>query len=324
MTTDHRVLAQRPGRGAGRTADVRRPHAPGGRAARRPRAARHPALPHGRQRPLRGRLPQRGAADAVSRLADAGGGPPPHRGEPIPYLPLIRNTSCSWGVRLILRDLYDWREPITADNWRRLDAHDPRAGRRPRPGAHSILDRLQHPPHLHRNAPAAARAKTTTACNTRWNGASSRAANGASSTRPCTSWSVPGAARRRAPRRSAAASARPPTAPSARWTTSTPPWPTTSSSIPYDQVLSTATGISTDIDFRPVSDAEMAAALSRRAQAGPAERDIYASYINEAFLTAPGEARRRDRLPVQPRGRAAALRDRPAGCRSGRSGNWPR
>ena len=30
----------------------------------------------------------------------------------------------------------------------------------------------------------------------------------------------------------------------------------------------------------------MAAALARRSQAGPAERDIYASYINEAFLTA--------------------------------------
>ncbi len=46
--------------------------------------------------------------------------------------------------------------------------------------------------------------------------------------------------------------------------------------LPYDLIISTATGISTDIDFRSVSDAEMAAALSRRAQAGPAERDIYA------------------------------------------------
>src|SRR5205085_6579250 len=36
----------------------------------------------------------------------------------------------------------------------------------------------------------------------------------------------------------------------------------------------------------PVTDAEMEAALRKRAQAGPAERDIYASYINEAFLTA--------------------------------------
>jgi hypothetical protein len=55
--------------------------------------------------------------------------------------------------------------------------------------------------------------------------------------------------------------------------------------IPYGQVLATATHISTDIDFRPVCDADMEAALKRRQQAGPAERDTYASYINEAFLT---------------------------------------
>ena len=33
----------------------------------------------------------------------------------------IQNTSCFWGVRIILRDLYGWDEPITADNWERLD-----------------------------------------------------------------------------------------------------------------------------------------------------------------------------------------------------------
>jgi hypothetical protein len=42
--------------------------------------------------------------------------------EAIPYLSLIRNTSMSWGLRMILSDLYGWREPITADNWERLDA----------------------------------------------------------------------------------------------------------------------------------------------------------------------------------------------------------
>jgi hypothetical protein len=57
-------------------------------------------------------------------------------------------------------------------------------------------------------------------------------------------------------------------------------------SIPYDQIISTATHISTDINFRSISDSEMAAALARRSQAGPGERDIYAAYINEAFLTA--------------------------------------
>jgi hypothetical protein len=51
-------------------------------------------------------------------------------------------------------------------------------------------------------------------------------------------------------------------------------------------VISIATHISSDIDFRPVTDREMASALTRRAAAGPAERDIYASYVHDAFLTA--------------------------------------
>ncbi|HZW29151.1 MAG TPA: hypothetical protein VFF52_00485, partial [Isosphaeraceae bacterium] len=57
-------------------------------------------------------------------------------------------------------------------------------------------------------------------------------------------------------------------------------------SIPYGRVLATATHLSTDIDYRTVSDAEMAAAIARRDRAGPAERDCYAAYVNEAFLTA--------------------------------------
>src|SRR5262249_3494731 len=42
--------------------------------------------------------------------------------------------------------------------------------------------------------------------------------------------------------------------------------------IPYGRVLSTATHVSTDIDFRLVTDAEMEDALRRRDHAGPAER----------------------------------------------------
>src|SRR5947207_1946538 len=36
--------------------------------------------------------------------------------EAIPYLPLVRNTSTSWCIRIILRDLYGWIEPITSEN----------------------------------------------------------------------------------------------------------------------------------------------------------------------------------------------------------------
>jgi len=37
--------------------------------------------------------------------------------EALPYLPYIKNTSCFWGVRMILKDLYGWEREITADNW---------------------------------------------------------------------------------------------------------------------------------------------------------------------------------------------------------------
>ena len=32
--------------------------------------------------------------------------------EALPYLQHVRNTSISWGVRLILEDLYGWKEPL--------------------------------------------------------------------------------------------------------------------------------------------------------------------------------------------------------------------
>jgi hypothetical protein len=68
--------------------------------------------------------------------------------------------------------------------------------------------------------------------------------------------------------------------------------------IPIDQIISTATHLSTDIDYRLVSDDEMAQAIAHRATAGPVERDIYASYINEAFLSAL-EERFGDRMLFQ-------------------------
>ena len=55
--------------------------------------------------------------------------------------------------------------------------------------------------------------------------------------------------------------------------------------IPCDRVFATATHFSTDIDYSMVSDDEMTDDISRRAQAGPRERDLFASYINECFLT---------------------------------------
>jgi hypothetical protein len=71
----------------------------------------------------------------ISDLASAGC-PDRHRlsGEPtedesrtrieraLPFLPAIANTSCMWGVRIILEELFGWKGPITQATWRRLDA----------------------------------------------------------------------------------------------------------------------------------------------------------------------------------------------------------
>jgi hypothetical protein len=49
-------------------------------------------------------------------------------------------------------------------------------------------------------------------------------------------------------------------------------------------ILSMATHVSTDLDLDPPEAPRMEQALRRRDQAGPAERDVYAAYIHEAFL----------------------------------------
>src|SRR5690242_5174217 len=68
--------------------------------------------------------------EAQARLAEA-----------VPYLPHVRNTSSMWGVRIILNDLYGWREPVTEDNWRRLD-EQVRERADDRAWHHSVLDRM--------------------------------------------------------------------------------------------------------------------------------------------------------------------------------------
>ncbi len=57
------------------------------------------------------------------------------------------------------------------------------------------------------------------------------------------------------------------------------------------EVVSTAQHISTDIDMAPAGEAGFASALKRRATAGPAERDLYASWITEGFFQRLGERR---------------------------------
>jgi len=204
--------------------------------------------------------------------------------EALPFLPHMRNTSSAWAVRIILADLYNWREPITGENWQRLDSAiveraDDRAWH------HSILDRLKI-------------TRTGTEIARRGKGEDDARLQYALEWGFFTrcQWGEYDTALYELER----CWGRSPESPSPIGSGGRPQTERTIrsladvqaavthyvESIPYGQILSTATHISTDIDYRLVAEAEMESALRRRAQAGPTERDCYASYVNEVFLSA--------------------------------------
>jgi hypothetical protein len=203
--------------------------------------------------------------------------------EALAFLPMIQNTSSFWGVRIILKDLYGWREPITANSWRKLDGlirerADDRAWH------HSILDRL----NIRRTGTEIARRgkgedDDRLQYALEW-GFFTRCQWGEFDT---TLYELERCWGQKPDSPTPIGSgARPATARTIRSLSDVEAAVTHYvSAIPYDQVLSTATHLSTDINYTLVSYAEMEAALGRRGSAGPAERDIYASYINERFLT---------------------------------------
>ena len=203
--------------------------------------------------------------------------------EALPFLPAIHNTSSFWAVRLIARDLYGWRQPITEDSWRKLDALI-RERAEDRSWHHSVLDRL----NIKRTGTEIARREKGEDDDRlqyalEW-GFFTRCQWGEYDTalyelercwgKTPASPSPIGAGARPATERTIQSLADV----SAAVTHYV-------NAIPYDQILSTATHLSTDINYTTVGDAEMEAALKRRSSAGPAERDIYASYINEKFLS---------------------------------------
>jgi len=202
----------------------------------------------------------------------------------LPYLKHIQNTSSFWGVRIILRDLYGWVEPIDERSWRRLDRMI-RERAEDRSWPREVLDRaniLRSGTELARRGRGEDDDRLQFALE--W-GFFTRCQWGEYDTALYELERCWG----RAPESPApiGAGARPATerqirgledvhAAIAHYV----------DSIPFDRILSTATHLSTDIDYRLVTDQEMADALVRRNHAGPAERDAYASYVNEAFLTA--------------------------------------
>lgn len=203
--------------------------------------------------------------------------------EAIAYLPLVRNTSGWWMVRMILADLYGWTEPITAGNWRRLDALL-RERADDRVWHHSILDRL----NIRRAV-------------TEW----ARRGNHEDDDwlQYCVEWGFFTRSQwgefDTALYELERCWGREPESPLPIKGGGRPPADRTIRSLddvhfavehyvgrlPYGRVIATATGLSTDIEYRAVTDTEMAAALARRASAAAPERDVYASYVHEAILT---------------------------------------
>lgn len=204
--------------------------------------------------------------------------------EAIPFLPHIQNTTSFWAIKIILTDLYHWDKPIPLDKWPKLDTlirerADDRAWH------HGILDRL----FVQRSATGLAR-------------------RGPGKDDARLQYTLEGLSFTRCQRGEFDTALRELERGSGHLPTSAAPevkgqGPLSEQTIrtldevqaaiasyvngiPFDQIISISTCFSTDIDYASFSDLEMDAALSRRGQAGPAERDTYASYINEAFLTA--------------------------------------
>jgi len=202
----------------------------------------------------------------------------------LPYLPYIENTSCYWGVRLILRDLYGWDKPVDAGNWREI---------------HQIIaDRYKEPSW---SREIIKKANITRACTELWRGHGDIAGDvfqysleWAFFTR--CQWGQYDTALLELEH---------------AWGQDEPgaPLPVTldreslrtektirtlddvkeairhyCARIPYGKVISAASHLSTDISYAPVTDAQMEEALQNREKAGVKERDIYANYINEIFL----------------------------------------
>ena len=204
--------------------------------------------------------------------------------EALPYLDRVRNTSIQWGIRMILRELYQWDEPIRPDNWRRLDARI-RERAKDSHWHREILDKT----HVERICTEISRREQGqdddlfhyalewaffTRCQWGEFDTALYELERCWGQTPSTSTPI-GTGPRPAVLRPIQTLEDVHTA--IAWYVA---------QIPAEIVISTATHLSTDIDYNMVTDAEMAAALKRRAVAGIPERDIYASYINEAFLKA--------------------------------------
>jgi len=202
----------------------------------------------------------------------------------VPYVPYIRNTSCYWLAETILRELYDWDEPITPQNWQKLHEHIQKTGNSQQFGREVM------------------RKAGITKSNTElWRGRDGScddiftySLEWSFFTR--AQWGIFDTALIELEH---------------AWNHEEPcpPLPVTAteadlrfekklatlddveaalshylSKIPYDKIMTIASHFSTHIHYRKTNRAEMEKALCNRANAGEWERDVYANYILEEFL----------------------------------------
>ena len=223
--------------------------------------------------PDRGRLPEAPTdGEAAARIERA-----------LPFLPGIANTSCAWGLRIILEELFGWKAAVTADNWRQLDGlireHARAAGRARDLQRQAGISRSVT--EWWRRHDGSANAMLQYSLEWAFFGRAQWGEHDTALWELEKAWSEGAPA---APTPIGPESARPVPARTIRsvkdvhealdaYVAAIPP-----------EVLGTAQHLSTDIDFSPVEASTMAAAIRRRPRAGRVERDIYASYIMEEFF----------------------------------------
>jgi len=204
----------------------------------------------------------------------------------LPYLPRIVNTSGYYLLRIMLQELFDWTEPLTLDNWKQADAriHEYSA----RPGR---MEEVMQKANIR---------QFNTEYDRRGDGSLDHLFNYSQEwaffTR--TQWGrydtalieLEHAWNHDAPCAPLPVTLTPDLINFAKKVTSVADVHAALihylDRTPYDEIVSIASGLSSDIDYRRVTDAEMTAALAKRGIAGPEEQNVYASYIFYAYLDA--------------------------------------
>ena len=208
----------------------------------------------------------------------------------IPYLENTRNTFISWGVRIILEDLYGWTDPVNVLTWARLHlriverAHD-------KAWAREIVKKAniaRMGTELWRGRDGAADDLFQYALE--W-GFFSRCQWGVYDTplfelervwnqlEPGQAMAVTGDPSAEAKLEKTIATVDDVHKAVAHYC----------GLIPVDRVLATATHISTDIAYGNPTETDMAAALANRANATALEQNVYASYITRRLLDEMGQ-----------------------------------